>query len=157
MSEVYCPCSGHSNLYAACCQPLHEGQSKATTAVQLMRSRYSAFVKHSIDYIVQTTAIGQQQQLDVSALKEWSVTTQWHHLDVLQHHVHSDKRHAYVEFKAYFMQATQLQAHHETSAFVFVNGQWYFLDPTVELNYSMKKPCICGSGKKFKACCATFL
>ncbi len=31
------------------------------SAEQLMRSRYSAFAKQQIDYIVQTTALGQQQ------------------------------------------------------------------------------------------------
>ena len=61
MSERNCPC-GQGN-YAECCQPLHLGQAKAQTAAQLMRSRYSAFAKHEIDYIVKTTAIGQQQFL----------------------------------------------------------------------------------------------
>jgi SEC-C motif-containing protein len=34
-----------------------------------MRSRYSAFAKQKIDYIVQTTALGQQQALDVAAIQ----------------------------------------------------------------------------------------
>ena len=35
-----------------------------------MRSRYSAFAKHEIDYIVKTTAIGQQQFLDQMAIAD---------------------------------------------------------------------------------------
>ena len=82
MSESNCPC-GQGN-YAECCQPLHLGQAKAQTAAQLMRSRYSAFAKHEIDYIVKTTAIGQQQFLDQVAIADWSQANQWLKLDVLQ-------------------------------------------------------------------------
>lgn len=157
MSENLCPCGHTQKNYVECCQPLHDGASWAQSPEQLMRSRYSAFVQQKIDYIVKTTAVGQQSQLDVVALKEWSCSTQWHHLEVLQHEIVKDKRHAYVEFKAYFMQGTQLQAHHEKSAFVCLDQQWYFLDPTVDLHYTMKQSCICGSNKKFKACCYPFL
>lgn len=157
MSEMICPCGHNKKIYTECCQSLHQGTDVAMSPEQLMRSRYSAFVQQEIDYIVKTTAIGQQPQLDVCALRDWSCTTQWHHLEVLQHDLARDKRHAFVEFKAYFMQGTQLQSHHEKSAFVYVGQQWYFLDPTVDTYYTMKQPCICGSDKKFKACCSQFL
>ncbi|WP_180364154.1 SEC-C metal-binding domain-containing protein, partial [Neisseria gonorrhoeae] len=39
---------------------------------------------------------------------------------------------------------------------VKIAEQWYFIDPTVPLP-TMKQPCICGSGKKFKACCGKYL
>ncbi|MEZ6841545.1 SEC-C metal-binding domain-containing protein [Acinetobacter baumannii] len=32
--------------------------------------------------------------------------------------------------------------------FVFHQQQWFFLDPTVDMQVTMKQPCICGSGKK---------
>lgn len=76
---------------------------------------------------------------------------------MLQHGLAQDKHHAFVEFKAYFMQCGQLQAHHENSAFVRVREKWYFLDPMLGLRYTMKQPCICGLNKKFKACCSAFL
>ena len=68
MSEL-CPC-GLGN-YVSCCQPLHLGQQVATTAQQLMRSRYSAFAKHEIDYLKKTTALGQQIALDLEAISQW--------------------------------------------------------------------------------------
>jgi Uncharacterized protein conserved in bacteria len=49
-----------------------------------MRSRYSAFAKHEIDYIQQTTARGQQQALDMPAIAEWSRTNQWLKLEIVQ-------------------------------------------------------------------------
>ena len=163
MSESLCPCggerSGHSSdrSYETCCQPLHLGLKSAETAEQLMRSRYSAFAKLEIDYLVQTTAIGQQQDLDVDAIRQWAEANQWQKLEVLQHQPKVDNTHALVEFKAYYHDGQQAQVHHEQSYFVRYEQHWYFLDPTTEHTSSMKQPCLCGSGKKFKQCCAHFL
>lgn len=155
MLDTDCPC-GQGN-YATCCQPLHLGVAKAATAEQLMRSRYSAFAKHEIDYIVQTTAKGQQHALDVAAIRDWSESNQWLKLDVVQAQEKLDKNHAQVEFKAHYHDGQQAQEHHEISHFVKHAGVWYFLDPTTEMKITMKQPCICGSERKFKQCCAQFL
>lgn len=155
MSESNCPCG--LEMYASCCQPLHLGQMKAQSAEQLMRSRYSAFAKHEIDYIVKTTALGQQQALDVAAIADWSKSNQWLKLKIVQAKEKIDKNHAQVEFKAHYHDGKQAQVHHEVSHFVRHDGAWYFLDPTTDMQITMKQPCICGSGKKFKQCCAQYL
>ncbi|WP_368559841.1 YchJ family protein [Acinetobacter indicus] len=155
MSEQPCPCGAGS--YHRCCQPLHLGQQQAQTAAQLMRSRYSAFALQQIDYIVKTTAIGQQQALDVAAIQDWSSVNQWLKLEIISAQEKLDKSHAQVEFKAYYQDGSQPQIHHEVSHFVKHQGVWYFLDPTTDQQITMKQPCICGSGKKFKQCCAQFL
>ena len=155
MSESNCPC-GQGN-YAHCCQPLQLGQAKAHTAEQLMRSRYSAFARHEIDYIVKTTALGQQQALDVAAIRDWSKANQWLKLEVVQAREKLDKNHAQVEFKAHYHDGKQQHVHHEISHFVLHQQHWYFLDSTLNMQITMKQPCICGSGKKFKQCCAQFL
>ncbi|MGM7310561.1 YchJ family metal-binding protein, partial [Acinetobacter baumannii] len=62
-----------------------------------------------------------------------------------------------VELKAHYHDGKSAQIHHEVSHFVFHQQQWFFLDPTVDMQVTMKQPCICGSGKKFKQCCAQFL
>ena len=150
-----CPCGGAE--YASCCQPLHLAQTVAESAEQLMRSRYSAFAKHEIDYIVKTTALLQQQHLDVPAIADWSKANQWLKLEVVQAQEKLDKNHAQVEFKAHYHDGKQAHVHHEVSHFVKQDGIWYFLDPTNEVFPTMKQPCVCGSGKKFKQCCAQFL
>lgn len=155
MSNLSCPCG--SAQYSQCCQPLHSGQKKAQTAEQLMKSRYSAFAKQEIAYIVATTALGQQQALDVQAIAAWSKSNQWLKLEVVQAKEKLDKNHAQVEFKAHFHDGQQMQIHHEVSHFVYHVDQWYFLDPTTDQQVTMKQPCICGSTKKFKQCCAQFL
>ncbi|EEG87692.1 hypothetical protein PROPEN_00103 [Proteus penneri ATCC 35198] len=46
-----CPCNSQL-FYSDCCEPYHLGQKNAPTAEALMRSRYSAFVKHNDDYLI---------------------------------------------------------------------------------------------------------
>ena len=153
--EPRCPCQS-GQTYAACCAPLHQGARQAVDAEALMRSRYSAYVRCDIDYIVATTVPAQQALLDCGAMRQWSAGTQWCGLEVLQHWPRAGKHHAEVEFKAWFDTAQGRQYHHERSAFVCIAQRWYFLNPTVPLP-GMKTPCLCGSGKKFKQCCGVFL
>ena len=47
-----CPCG--DGMYRTCCGPLHCGDQRAETAEQLMRSRYSAFVKGELEYLLAT-------------------------------------------------------------------------------------------------------
>lgn len=52
-SNELCPCCS-GKLYKDCCQKYHAGLP-AETALQLMRSRYSAYALNLPDYIIQTT------------------------------------------------------------------------------------------------------
>lgn len=155
MTDFTCPCGSAS--YALCCQPLHLRQQHAQSAEQLMRSRYSAFAKTEIDYIVATTAVGQQSALDVAALRAWSVANQWVGLKILAVDAKIGKRHASVQFEAHYHDGKQAQCHQELSYFVQQNQLWYFIDPTLDQKITLKQPCICDSGKKLKQCCAQFL
>ncbi len=150
-----CPCQSNQS-YHQCCQPFHLGEQLPATAEQLMRSRYSAYTQVNIDYIVQTTVPSQQPLLDQTAMKNWGESTQWAGLDIVAHKPNISKIHSTVEFKAYFNTPKGKQAHHELSLFVKIDGRWYFVDPTVPLP-TMKQPCICGSGKKFKHCCGELI
>ena len=178
LSLPICPCQinpasnaiGVPLLYQDCCQPYHDGLLnneadgiKAETAKRLMRTRYSAFVLVKPNYIVKTTIPAQQNLLDIKAIENWAKETDWAGLEIVTHTPKLGKRHAQVEFKAYFKTPEGLQAHHELSAFVKVidkannDARWYFLDPTVSMSVTQKQPCICGSGEKFKRCCGRFI
>lgn len=117
-----------------------------------MRSRYTAYTMVNIPYIVQTTVSSQQKLLDQAAMQEWGESTKWAGLEILQHNPQVSKQHASVEFKAFFQTENGIDYHHELSLFVKIEDRWYFIDPTVPLP-TMKQPCVCGSGKKFKHCC----
>ena len=53
LAKEDCPC-GSDLTYATCCGRLHRGQARAETAEQLMRSRYSAFARGEIAYLMAT-------------------------------------------------------------------------------------------------------
>ena len=164
-------------LYKDCCQPYHDGLFdkkvdnsegiKVDTAERLMRTRYSAFVLVKPEYIVKTTLPAQQNLLDINAIEIWAKDTDWAGLEIVTYTPKLGKRHAQVEFKAYFntLDGTEQkqQAHHELSTFVKIKNKadndasWYFLDPTVSMSVTQKQPCICGSGEKFKRCCGIYI
>ncbi|OLF36947.1 preprotein translocase subunit SecA [Psychrobacter sp. C 20.9] len=183
-----CPCqinplSGTNSplSYQDCCQPYHDAfyndevdkadSIKVETAERLMRTRYRAFVLIKPDYIVKTTVPAQQTLLDINAIESWAKETDWAGLEIVAHIPKLSKRHAQVEFKAYFRNseettgglAEKIQAHHELSTFVTVkdrtsnDAHWYFLDPTVAMTVTQKQPCICGSAEKFKRCCGVYI
>ena len=148
-----CPCQS-GKPYAACCALFHDGTNPAT-AEELMRSRYSAYVLQKTAYLVETTVPGQRHLLDVEGMAEWGRSAQWLGLDVSAHIPKIGKHHAQVEFAAHFRQNGETYCHRERSVFVNIGDRWYFIDPTVPLP-AMKQACLCGSGKKFKACCGRF-
>ncbi len=184
-----CPCQINPSAktvnaplsYQDCCQPYHDAfyneevdkvdSVKAETAERLMHTRYSAFVLVKPEYIVKTTLPTQQRLLDMNAIESWAKETGWAGLEIVEHTPKLGKRHAQVEFKAYFNTTNnaadsleeKIQAHHELSTFMKIkdkasnNARWYFLDPTVAMTVTQKQPCICGSGEKFKRCCGVYL
>ena len=156
MSALSCPC-GSSLSLAECCGRYHAGAAPET-AEALMRSRYSAYVLGLIDYLVTTTLPAQQAVLEREAMVQWSAQSQWLGLSVEAHQpLGGDPEHARVTFVARWRDATGEHAHRERSAFVRRDGRWYFIDPTVPLRAGRNDPCPCGSGQKFKKCCADLL
>ena len=155
--------------YSDCCQPYHDDMKKADTAERLMRTRYSAFVLVKPEYIVKTTLSAQQDLLDIKAIEAWATETDWAGLEIVAHTPKLGKRHAQVEFKAYFNmpdgKEQKQQAHHEISTFIKIKNKadadnsasCYFLDPTISMPVTQKQPCICGSGEKFKRCCGVYI
>ena len=148
-------CVCDSGLAAlTCCDPLHQGKPAATPE-QLMRSRYSAFVKQQLDYLIETTHPAQQSLLDRAAISAWSSQSQWLGLEVLQaRYLNPQQTIAEVEFKARWAEQGQPFEHLERSFFVQrADQRWYFLDPTVKTSKQRNQACLCGSGKKLKHCC----
>jgi len=48
-----CPCCS-GRTYAECCRPLHRGESRAISAEQVMRSRFSAFALGDAEYLLRS-------------------------------------------------------------------------------------------------------
>lgn len=156
MQPTLCPC-GNPKLLADCCGRLHDGTA-ASSAGELMRSRYSAYTLGLIDYLVATTLPAQQAALDREGIGAWSQQSQWLGLSVEEEReLPGNPPHAQVTFTARWRDAHGEQAHQEQSAFVQANGRWYFIDPTVPLKAGRNDPCPCGNGGKFKKCCSSYI
>lgn len=151
-----CPC-GSAQPLADCCGRYHAGQL-APTAESLMRSRYSAYVLGLIDYLKDTTLPAQQPDLNLDSMRAWSEQSTWLGLQVEESELlEGTPAHAQVVFTARWSDAEGEHTHRECSAFVHCDDRWYFLDPTVMVRAGRNDPCPCGSGQKFKKCCALYL
>jgi SEC-C motif-containing protein len=62
-----------------------------------------------------------------------------------------------VEFKAYYIFEKVQHLHHEKSTFLNVNNMWKYVDGDIyedKVIFLRNETCVCGSGKKYKRCCA---
>jgi SEC-C motif domain protein len=135
MSSSPCPC-GSNISHADCCEPYLSGKVSAPTAVALMRSRYTAYTKSKIDYLINTLHPQSRQSDDRRLLRQNCQYMAWVNLTIVktQKGQPSDKT-GIVEFVAEYrdtqaagFNATIVQQLHERSRFVQENGQWFYVD-----------------------------
>ncbi len=157
-----CPC-GTGRAYADCCLPYHAGTGSPPTAVALMRARYSAFVKHRVDYITRTLHPARTSGYDEKEIRDWSQRSEWKGLEILavEGGEPADERGS-VEFIARYRAKDDDVEHHEVAEFRKRDGEWFFHDGRIKGSEPIHRdaakvgrndPCSCGSGKKFKKCC----
>ncbi len=158
-----CPCG--SNLkYDECCLPLIKGDKTAITAEQLMRSRYSAYVKKEIGYLRASLHPDHRSDFDEKTTRAWAESSEWLKLEIIDTVLGgTGDSEGKVEFKATFIDKGIKREHRELSTFKKEADTWYFVDGQVQPPKPVVRaipktgrndPCPCGSGKKFKKCCA---
>lgn len=113
---------------AACCARYHAGEA-APTALALMRSRYTAYVRGEIDYLVRTHDASTRDSTDVRAIKKTSKTTMWLGLEIIATEAGgSEDETGIVEFIARGVSAGKPFALRERSRFRRVDGEWFYVD-----------------------------
>ncbi len=165
-----CPCrltdSSNQLTFEKCCQPFVEKKKKAVTAESLMRSRYTAYVVKNIDYIDETQITLDNETFDKAEALKWADSSEWMGLDIRKTTKGEQTDNTgTVEFVAHYKDkasGTELH-HHETSLFQKKDGEWKFREGQIHGAQPVKRlepkigrndPCSCGSGKKYKKCCA---
>ena len=119
-SNCYC---GRPISFEECCKPLIEGKQKASSAEDLMRSRYSAVATGAVDYLVKTTHNSTRKFHKKEDILDWSQSNQWVKLEVLATTTNT------VTFKAYYLDSSiKAQIHYEKSTFIFENDNWFYVD-----------------------------
>jgi SEC-C motif-containing protein len=129
MKKCYCK-SGLN--FSECCEAILRVEQVAPTALSLMRSRYSAYCLGDVNYLQATTHDHTWSDEELKFIQDWADNSFWQHLEIVDF---SDDM---VEFKAYYIFENVQHLHHERSTFLLRNST-----------------CICGSGQKYKRCCAT--
>jgi SEC-C motif domain protein len=156
-----CPC-GSGRAYDGCCGPAIAGTTPAPTAEALMRSRYTAYAKGAIDYLVASHHATTRAAVDREGIAEWAQRSTWLGLEIgaTEAGAATDER-GTVEFRAKYRQGDIVHTHHERSQFLRADGRWFYVDgkvlkppPVVRAadRVGRNDPCPCGSGKKYKRC-----
>ena len=122
--NITCPCCSKKQ-YTICCQPLHLGIQPAQSPEQLMRSRYAAFAKTEVDYLIKTSHSSIRPGFTKASIKQWAIENDWQKLEVIR--ASENGTNGLVEFKAYFKSAQgKNEFHHELSGFVKEKNLWYY-------------------------------
>ena len=140
-----CIC-GNELDYENCCGKFIQGLCKPDTALELMRSRYSAYVLKDGQYLYDTCSSKLKNIEDIENIKEQS--TQW-----LSLKIHSFTQNEVV-FSAYYKEEQKIEVLKEHSFFINENGWKYDAGKLMESKIERNEICPCGLGKKYKKCCA---
>lgn len=128
-----CPC-GSSKKFKKCCKIFHNG-SNPKTALELMKSRFSAYTVGDSKYIIKTTHPQNNEYTDDTeswseSIKEFSKNSEFKGLVILDF-IDGDEE-AYVTFKALIEQYGQDASFVEKSKFYKVNGMWLYHSGVIE-------------------------
>jgi SEC-C motif-containing protein len=162
MSDA-CPC-GSGLTFETCCEPFLIEREKPLTAATLMRCRYCAYALGAVDYLYKTSGPKVRQEFDAESSRKWAESAKWTGIEVLQEEGGgaADET-GVVEFIAHYAVNETSFDHHERAEFAKIDGEWRFIDGKIfgpdpvrrdQPKIGRNDPCPCGSGKKFKKCCA---
>ena len=116
-----CPCNT-TKKYSDCCKKAHNDIFSVTTAENLMRSRYSAFVLADIEYLQKSHHSKERpSRREKKEILRWTTSVSWMKLEIL------NTTSTTVEFKAHYLENGILKTIHENSYFTRENGHWVYV------------------------------
>lgn len=120
------PCAcGSQESYDACCGRLHRGAAAAGSAVELMRSRYTAYAVGDLDYVFRTWHPRTRPELI-----EPDPALTWTGLEIVE------STDGEVEFVASYVRDGVTGARRERSRFEQRAGRWVYVDGEVSSSSS---------------------
>lgn len=123
----YCPC-GSKKTYLNCCKVFHDGKNPET-ALELMKSRFTAFVVGDVNYIIDTT---HEDNVEYSSDKsKWKDdiqdvvdSTDFYSLTILE--FIDGEEESFVTFKLGLKQKGLDTSFVEKSKFLKIDGKWLY-------------------------------
>ncbi len=158
-----CLC-GLTQPFHECCEPILQGLQPPETAEQLLRARYCAFPQRAFDFLLSSHHSSSRAEVTAASLAQWAQEVSWVGLSIKQSSQGQavDQR-GEIIFCATYLQKGVQKEHWEHSFFEKEDGIWRFLNSkgvshgTVQRSspkIGRNDPCVCGSLKKYKKCCA---
>ncbi|RXI28580.1 YchJ family protein [Aliarcobacter trophiarum] len=125
-----CPC-GSLIKYKKCCKVFHDEIKSPATALELMKSRFSAFAFFRSDYIIKTTDKNNSDfTLDTLSwendIKLFCKNTNFNKLEILD--FIDGEVESFVKFKAHLFQNKKDISFIEKSRFLKKNSIWLYVD-----------------------------
>ncbi len=151
MSTELCPC-GTQQPYDNCCGRYISEKHIAPDAESLMRSRYTAYQRGDVAWLIASWHKSQRSADLAQQLSASFAETQWMGLNIISHSYNNDSNEAFVTFFARYCEKNQSSAIYERSRFIREEQRWYYVDG-VHLQAGRNDTCPCGSGRKYKKCC----
>ncbi len=134
-TQQLCPC-GKQMAYQNCCEKFHLGLSRAHTAEELMRSRYSAFAKKLSSYLMQTLHPEKVTPKTLVELNESFVDCLWLKLNITARTGGlPNVKIGTVSFVADYKIGDKKFQMKENSLFIKINDEWFYKEP-LSLNFS---------------------
>lgn len=125
MKTIPCPCNPKA-LYHNCCEPYHNGAQYPEQPESLMRSRYSAYVLHNIDYLKLTWHSSTCPD-DFGEMND----IKWLGLKINHVSENQDLQEYFVEFIARYKDKTnngKAEKIHENSRFIYEDLKLVYID-----------------------------
>ena len=125
-----CPCVSLKK-YKKCCKLFHDDIKKPSNALELMKSRFSAFAFYKSDYIIKTT---HQKNCDFSLntsswiadIEQFCKNTSFENLEILD--FIDNEFESFVTFKATLFQNKKDTSFIEKSRFLKESNIWLYVD-----------------------------
>ncbi len=126
---IECVC-GSGFADAECCTPILAGERRALTAAALMRSRYTAYVRSAVDYLIATHDPAKRSGVEHAEILKFTKTTKWLGLEIVTTEAGGEAdRTGLVEFIARGTSRGKPFAQHERSRFRRdADGNWLYVD-----------------------------
>ena len=120
-----CPCDKKGLiLYKDCCMPYLSYKKLPSTTLELMKSRYTAYVLNDNDYLLNTWHMSTRP----SSLNLQGINIEWLNLEILSHSDGlPDDDEGTVFFIASYKENKVKYSIHEESKFVKEDGKWLYL------------------------------
>ena len=123
-----CPC-GSNKDFNDCCGAILTGKRNAATCTELMKSRYTAYAKGNIDYLMRSHHSKTRPPFkERKGIKRWAESVKWMQLTIVNSWNGTEKdKEGHVEFKAIYFENGQIQQIHEKSLFQKEKGLWVYV------------------------------